>query len=277
MNLEMNSETRWAGGKWVWMLTVSATSQFVVQTLWGRLLLQHECFLLRSDKTCIQHSALIRPLSVFFKRLILVCDRRLAGLTSLYCLPSSLLVWSDYSRSSFVPLISPYPLLILSIFGLPFFFSCSELLLVSRHRWQTSWHTSRFLCRPFFCSFLCLCFPKPRSQSPPSFLLHLSSFAEERMFSSRPHVVWDREDKGHLSERRGVCVWSRTRSGCLGDEWTLKTQEDKAGGGASWIQLGMCWAFSSPKLSFWSLLCCDCEKKSVICWISSNKFGRYAY
>lgn len=65
-------------------------------------------FFFWSDKTCIQLSALIRPLSVFFKRLIPVCDRRVAGLTSLYCLPSSVLVWSYCSLScnSFFPLIS---------------------------------------------------------------------------------------------------------------------------------------------------------------------------
>lgn len=45
------------------------------------------------------------------------------------------------------------------------------------------------------------------------------------------HVYWDGVDKGHLSQRPCVCVWPYSCSGCLGDELTLKSQEDKANSG----------------------------------------------
>lgn len=99
---------------------------------------------------------------------------------------------------------------VLIAFLLILFFLSLCCFLVLKHDWQTGWHTSLFLRQSsflFFSSFPCLSFPKTQIRifrffsSPPLF-----HSLERKMFSSRPHVLPDCVDKGHLSQCCGVCV-----------------------------------------------------------------------
>lgn len=65
-------------------------------------------------------------------------------------------------------------------------------------------------------------------------------------------------DKGHLSERGGVCVWppGRSRSGCLGEGGTLKGGKTKQLPGQSCAAPKMYWPFSAR--------CCDYRER--LCW-----------